>query len=121
MTVTTVNFPGLADAPTWLVGIVTRYETWKAGTATSLGTNDWLLHVNGGMLITVLIAIFFRRTLASPWPLFVTILAEATNEYFDKLAFGTWRWEDTSRDIFFTLLWPVLLFAFLQTGIIRKS
>ncbi len=121
MTVVTANFPGLADAPVWLVGIVTRYETWKVSVAANSGVNDWLLHVNGGMMITFIVAIIFRRTLASPWPFLAVILAEGLNEYFDKLAYGTWRWEDTSHDIFFTLLWPLLLFVFLQTGVIKRS
>jgi hypothetical protein len=115
------DFPALADAPTWLASIVTRYETWKAGTSASFGTNDWLLHVNGGMLITLIVAIIFRRSLASPWPVFVVIACEALNEGFDRLAFGSWRWEDTSHDIFFTLIWPLLLFFFLQSGIIKRS
>jgi hypothetical protein len=115
------NFPGLADAPRWLVKIVEHYETLKQATAASIGVNDWLLHVNGGLLIMVLVAIIFRRSLTSPWPMVAVITAEAINEYFDKLAFGSWRWDDTSWDIFFTLLWPALLLVFLKTGLIKRG
>jgi hypothetical protein len=115
------NFPGLADAPRWLVKIVEHYETLKQATAASIGVNDWLLHVNGGMLIMVLVATIFRRSLTSLWPLIAVITAEAINEYFDKLAFGSWRWGDTRLDIFFTLLWPALLLVFLRTGLIKRG
>ena len=115
------HFPGLADVPVWLAKIVAKYETIKVGTATASGVNDWLLHMNGGMLILVLVAIVFRRTLASPWPLLVVIVAEGINEYFDRLAYGGWRWEDSSRDIFFTLLWPALLFLLLGSGLVKRD
>lgn len=115
------NFPGLADVPSWLAKVVAKYETIKMGTAQASGIHDWLLHMNGGLLIMVLVAIVFRRNLASPWPLLVVIMCEGVNEYFDRLAYAGWRWEDTSRDIFFTLLWPALLFLLLGSGLVKRD
>jgi hypothetical protein len=114
-------FPGLEDVPAWLSHLVARYETVKGATAEKIGVNDWLLHTHGGMLIAVLVMVTFRRTPASPWPLLAVIAAEGFNEYFDKLAYGSWRWEDTSRDVLFTLLWPMVIFMLAGTGLIKRD
>jgi hypothetical protein len=113
------QLPGLAQLPDWLAQIVAHHEALKIRFATYVGISDWELHTHLGMLIFVAVAIVFRRSMASPWPMLVAIGVECLNEYFDKLAYASWRWEDTSRDFLFTLLWPILLFLLVRSGLVR--
>jgi hypothetical protein len=70
---------------------------------------DSTLHVHVGLLIFFGVALLLRGKLASPWPLAVVTAAELFNECMDAAFFGSWRWDDTGRDIFHSLLWPVLV------------
>ena len=44
------------------------------------------LHIYGAIIIQLFFALFFRRSLASPWPWLFVISAELANEYFDNYA-----------------------------------
>ena len=46
-------------------------------------------------------------------------MVEGVNEYFDRLAYGSWRWPDTRIDIIFNLFWPTLLFVAARSGVIK--
>jgi hypothetical protein len=105
----------------WLMQIAARYESLKIRFATWVGISDWELHTQLGMIAFLATAIILRRPLSSPWPVLVTIVGEGINEYMDSVHYGSWRWADTSRDILFTLLWPIVLFLLARSGILKRS
>ncbi|HEX7857280.1 MAG TPA: hypothetical protein VF503_26660 [Sphingobium sp.] len=73
------------------------------------GGPDKFAHMCVGLTIWLLSAILLRRPLYHWLPLTVVALLEGGNEVLDRIAYGSWRWEDTSRDIIATLFWPVVL------------
>ncbi len=101
--------------------IAARYEALKIRFATWVGISDWELHTQLGMIAFLVTAILIRRPLSSPWPLAVAVLGEAINEYMDRVNYGSWRWPDTSRDILFTLLWPLVIFLLARTGLVKRD
>lgn len=100
--------------------LVAQYEAQKTAFSAWVGIDDWLLHAQSGMAAFLLAAIVSRRSLGAWLPVTTVFLAEAVNEWFDRLSFGSWQWQDTSRDVAFTLIWPLLLFLFTQTGLLRR-
>lgn len=100
--------------------MIARYDAWKIATGERIGIDDWLLHVHSGMAIFLITAIVLRRSLGSVIPISAVILAACLNELFDRINYADWRWEDTSRDLLFTLAWPLLIFLFTRSGIIRR-
>ena len=85
------------------------------------GASDTLLHVHAGMAVLFLARIVTRRSLATPIPFLVVVVAELANEVLDRLAFGAWRWEDTLLDIVNTLFWPFVLMVGLRWRRARES
>ena len=75
---------------------------------------DKFIHVQVGLAIWCLSALVLRRSLRSPVPLAICILAEVANEVLDRLSAGSWRWADTAGDALATWFWPVVLFAILR-------
>jgi len=104
-----------------VMSIIAKYEFWKNSFAAWTGVNDWLLHSQIGMAIFLLTAVAFRKPLSALLPLIVVALGEGLNEYFDKLTYGSWRWPDTSRDLAFTLAWPLLLYIFTRFGLLQRD
>ncbi|MBX9884062.1 MAG: hypothetical protein K2X68_03725 [Novosphingobium sp.] len=41
----------------------------------------------------------------------IVALVEFFNESLDQAFWGSWRWADTSMDLFLTLFWPVALMS----------
>ena len=78
------------------------------------GAPDSLLHVHAGLAILFAARLVTRRSLATPIPFLVVVVAEALNETMDRLSFGSWRVEDTSLDILNTLFWPFVLMVGLR-------
>ena len=78
------------------------------------GASDTLLHVHAGMAVLFLARIVTRRSLATPVPFLVVLVAELANEVLDRLSYGSWRWEDTLLDIVNTLFWPFVLMVGLR-------
>lgn len=75
---------------------------------------DKFAHTYAGMGIWLLAAVTTRRPLNSWLPLFVIIAIEGANEFADYLAYGSWRWHDTIRDMAATWFWPAILFIALN-------
>jgi len=46
------------------------------------------LHIYGALAIQFGLALFFRKSLASPWPWLAALIAISANEYFDYQAAG---------------------------------
>ena len=78
------------------------------------GASDSLLHVHAGLFILFLARLVTRRSLATPIPFLVVVVAEAANEIMDRLNYGSWRWDDTSLDVINTLFWPFVLMVGLR-------
>lgn len=58
----------------------------KIGLESASGLDRDALHIYGAIIIQLFFALFFRRSLASPWPWLFVISAELANEYFDNYA-----------------------------------
>jgi hypothetical protein len=78
------------------------------------GASDALLHVHAGLAILFLARIVTRRSLATPIPFLVVVVAELGNEVMDRLSYGSWRIQDTGLDIVNTLFWPFVLMVGLR-------
>jgi hypothetical protein len=73
------------------------------------GGHDKFAHMCAGLALWLLSAMLLRRPTTSVTPLVVVIIAEAANEIIDRIAHGSWRWNDTRLDIVATLFWPFLI------------
>jgi len=89
---------------------IRRYHDWAFALESSVGS-DTLIHVNVGLGIWLLAALFLRRPFRDPRLLLPIMMAEGTNEVFDYLVHQGWSLADTTHDILWTLLWPILLWA----------
>ena len=90
------------------------YQEFIAAIGDGTGASDSLLHVHAGLAILFLARLITRRSLATPIPFLVVVVAEAANEIMDRLTYGSWRVEDTSLDILNTLFWPFVLMVGLR-------
>ncbi|QTD55885.1 hypothetical protein [Parasphingorhabdus cellanae] len=52
------------------------------------GLDRDVLHIYGAIAIQFGLALFFRRSLASPWPWLAVLIAAAANEYLDYQRVG---------------------------------
>lgn len=75
------------------------------------------LHVHVGILLQLFAALLLRRSLQSPWPWLVVLVATLANEIYD-LRFETWpepdrarQWLETVKDVVNTMLMPSVLLA----------
>lgn len=89
---------------------IKRYHDWAFGLEKSVGS-DTLIHVNVGLGIWLLAALIARRPFRDPWLLLPVVIAEGGNEICDYIIHEGWSVADTLHDIFWTLLWPVLIFT----------
>ncbi|MFK7842345.1 MAG: hypothetical protein AB8B54_08770 [Sphingorhabdus sp.] len=80
----------------------------------STGLDRDSLHIYAGVGIQLFVALFLRRSLASPVPWGFVMVAAFANEYFDytaasgSLAGNATLYEEAYRDIWNTLLLPSL-------------
>ena len=89
--------------------IADSYYAWIRWIVDQTQMSDEILHIHAGMAVLLLARVLTGRTLGTFVPLAFVVAAEVVNETLDSLAHGSWRWAETSRDLFNTLLWPVLL------------
>ncbi len=87
----------------------------KEAIETFTGLHMDALHVHVGIVAQVGTALLLRRTLASPWPWLILLVAAMGNEAYD-LAYETWpdpererQIAEGIRDIWNTMLLPTLL------------
>lgn len=73
------------------------------------GLSDPILHLHAGMIVLLAARLVTRRRLATGLPLLIVIAAELANEILDRMILGWWAWPDTISDVFYTLLWPIIL------------
>ena len=94
--------------------ITALYQSIIAAIGEGTGSSDSLLHVHAGLAVLFLARLVTRRSLATPVPFLVVVVAEAGNEVMDRLTYGSWRVQDTSLDILNTLFWPFVLMVGLR-------
>ena len=85
------------------------YQALVTAIGDGTGASDSLLHVHAGLAILFLARLVTRRSLATPIPFLVVVVAESANEIMDRLTYGSWRVEDTGLDMLNTLFWPFVL------------
>ena len=90
------------------------YQALITAIGDGTGASDSLLHVHAGLCILFLARLITRRSLATPIPFLVVVVAEAANEIMDRLTYGSWRAADTGLDILNTLFWPFVLMVGLR-------
>ena len=78
------------------------------------GATDSTLHIHAGLVIWLLATLATRKSLSSPVPLAIVLAAEVCNEIFDRLNYGSWRWDDTLLDLLNTMFWPLVLVTILH-------
>ncbi len=71
--------------------------------------NDKLAHVIVGLALWLGSAGALRKSWHSLPPLAILAVAETINECLDRIAYGSWRWSDTSMDIAATFACPLFL------------
>jgi len=94
--------------------IPARYYEIIRSIGDGTGASDSLLHVHAGLAVLFLARIITRRSLATPVPLLVVCVAAVGKEVMDRLAYGSWRWDDTLLDLVNTLFWPLVLMIGLR-------
>lgn len=85
----------------------------KVSMVNATGLNMDALHVHAGILLQIVAALLMRRSLASPLPWLVVLVAVVGNEIYD-FNYEIWpnRWDQVLegfRDSWNTLLIPTLL------------
>jgi hypothetical protein len=96
------------------MNIPALYQQLIATIGDGTGASDSLLHVHAGLAILFLARLITRRSLATPIPFLVVVVAEAANEIMDRLTYGSWRVADTGLDVINTLFWPFVLMVGLR-------
>jgi hypothetical protein len=77
------------------------------------GLSKDALHVYGGLVVWLLAAALFRRSITTlrPWlaVLVVALGIEAFDAFDDWVDLGRWRWKASVHDVVNTMFWPTLL------------
>lgn len=88
----------------------------KNGLVTVTSLEKDALHIYAGIGVQLVAAPWFRRRLASAWPLLLVFVAVLANEWYD-LAYETWppaertrQWLESAKDILNTLAVPFLIY-----------
>ena len=97
----------------WLSQIGLDWAALKVFLTHASGISHDAMHVIAGVAAQLLIAALLRRSLASPWPWLVVLLAELANEWND-LRVERWpevamQFGEIAKDIGLTMLLPSLL------------
>jgi len=101
----------LADAG----GSEMDYFGFKLGLVTATGLNMDALHVHAGILVQLVAALILRRSLRSPLPWLVVLVAVLANEAYDlhydpwPPAQRAWQIAESVKDVWNTLAMPTLL------------
>ena len=86
---------------------------FKLSLETGSGLDMDALHVHAGVFMQFLAALLLRRSLKSPLPWLVVLIAAVANEYHD-LGLETWpdrdvQWAESIKDAWNTMLLPTAL------------
>lgn len=92
----------------YLINISQEYHKLILWISEKTGLADNLLHIHSGLMIFLAARLITCRPYHSFTPFLCVVLAEASNEILDYLAYG-WRPTDTYLDISNTLFWPLMI------------
>jgi len=70
-----------------------------------------LLHVHAGMIIYLGAQLFLGTRRGSLVAVLLTVSLAVMHEVMNRLFHGSWRWEDTSKDLVLTMFWPTMCYA----------
>jgi hypothetical protein len=91
------------------------YFGFKLGLVTATGLNMDALHVYAGIIVQLLAALILRRSVRSPLPWLVVLVAVLANEAYDlhydpwPEAQHAWQIAESVKDVWNTLAMPTLL------------
>lgn len=91
--------------------IVGAYQSLTEIIETVTGMSRPMLHVHAGMAIYLLAQLFLRNRRGSFLALVLVAEVALFNEVMNRLYYGSWRWDDTLRDLALTLFWPAGCFV----------
>ena len=113
---TAATEPGIVSG--FITRVVAGYEHLKQEWIPQDENLRALLHVHLGMAIWLIVALVFRRKLSSRIPLAavwaVTVLMEAADLYHFWPVRHDWVWYDMASDLLNMLIWPTVLWIFLN-------
>lgn len=70
-----------------------------------------LLHLHFGMAIYLGCQVLLGARRATLAAVIVTLLLALAHEMMNRMFHGSWRWEDTWRDLAVSLFWPAMCYA----------
>jgi hypothetical protein len=73
-----------------------------------------LLHVHAGMIIYLGCQLLLGTRRGSLVAVILTVQLAVLHEVMNRLFHGSWRWEDTSKDLVLTMFWPTMCYAVSQ-------
>jgi hypothetical protein len=85
------------------------------------GLTDPILHMHAGLIVFLLAAAISRKSLGSAIPIAAVLLATIANEVLDWLMHGSWRPTNSAPDLFYTLLWPTILWSGARSRLLRTG
>ena len=103
------------------MNIVAYYEALTLAIENETGASDTLLHVHAGMAVLLIARVVSGRSLATPIPFLVVLVAAVANEILDRINHGIWRPGDSFLDLVNTLFWPFVLMVGLRARRSREA
>ena len=95
------------------MAFVSTYEATISWIVGHCGGSDKFAHTYAGLTIWLIGMMLLRRS-GTLVPLVIVIVAELANECVDRVAHGSWLWQDTLGDMAATWFWPAMLSAALR-------
>lgn len=106
------------------MNLLTEFHAAKLYVVEVTGLARDTLHLHFGLALMLIVALLFRRSLASPWPWLSVVLFAALGEYLDRrdsLALGApWSVAESVKDFLNTLFWPTMLVVLTKLGVVLK-
>jgi di/tricarboxylate transporter len=88
-------------------------QSFKLSVAGFSGLSKDALHVYAGLIVWLLAAALFRRSIATVRPLLAVLVValgiEAFDAFDDWVDLGRWRYKASLYDIVNTMFWPTVL------------
>ena len=101
----------------------TPFQDIKQAVSALSGASYDALHIHIGLFLFLALVLLLRLPLRSIIPLLivlaVALLGEAVDLYDDLATGQAWRWRESLRDLFDTLLWPGVLWLSARLGLLR--
>ncbi len=82
------------------------------------------LHLHFGLALMFLVALVFRKSLRSPWPLLAVVFFAALGEFLDRrdniAESGVWNRHESLKDFCNTIFWPSVLLLLARFSNVLK-